>query len=190
MKLQLPLVSVLLVLHHVSSYADASEPHVEQVSFCLSRGLIEPTCEGPLIPKNGNFEIDLNELTKDEEGNRIIWVWSSVRTPANIKVAYVLSQEHTGTEWSEAVHVHWIDRSISVLETLVQEAKELLATIHQREYKFTQGAFFAVERNSRNRWPARFTIGEPGTFHLSIVELGSKRKVVPGGEPIRLHVNN
>ena len=169
----------------------STDVRVHQMSFCGARGAIAPTCERPIPQTGGIFRIPINELPKDDNGNRIVWVWSRSTTPADIKIAYMFTQEATHERWSETIHVNWIDRTVTVLDSLLREFKDTLGTIHNPEgYKYTQAVGFTGKTNSMNRWPVSFIIEERGVFHLSVVKFGRNAAVVPGGERITLHVHN
>ena len=177
-----------LALCCFSSNARAQGAEVRQISFCKSRGLVQPTCEGWIIPQEKVSSIHLDELPIDSDGDRHVWVWSRISTTTEVEVAYVFVQENTDKKWSETIHQHWIDKSWEIGEVFYKAFRECLATIHQPEYKFTQGSGFAAREHSMNRWPASFKILGPGVFHLSIVKIGKEAQIVSGGERITLVV--
>lgn len=179
------------VQHVFVGNAAAEEARVDQMSFCKARGAIEPTCEQPIIKVGDVLRVSIDELPRDENNRPIVWVWSSSTTPADIKIGYLFIHETTGRQWSETIHVHWIDRSTTLLGNLHHIVRDALAIRYNPEaedYKFTQLSGFTAKPRSRNRWPASFTIEEPGRFHLSVVKLGRDLNIVSGGERMTLLV--
>jgi hypothetical protein len=169
--------------------ATVADTRVDQMSFCGARGAVEPTCERPIIEVDRVRRVAFNELPTFE-GKPIVWVWSTSTTAVDTKIAYLFIQESTGKHWSKAIHVHWIDRASSILDGLVDLVRDGLAIIHQPAgYKFTQAAGFLAKQSNKNRWPARFNIEEPGTFHLSVIRFGANPEVVRGGERMTLLVD-
>ena len=170
--------------------APTVDVRVDQISFCRGRGLIAPTCEKPIYPVENVYRIPFHELPTDDDGNRIVWVWSTSVTRVEKKIGYKFTQEATGQSWGESIHVHWIDGGARAFEELLREIKVLLAIIYKPEdFKFVQLSGFTVRKTNRNRWPASFIIEEPGVFHLSVVELGSELRIVPGGEQLTLCID-
>ena len=176
------------VQHVFVGNAAAEEARVDQMSFCKARGAIEPTCEQPIIKAGDVLRVSIDELPRGENNRPIVWVWSSSTTPADIKIGYLFIQETTGRQWSETIHVHWIDRSTRLLSNLQRLAKAALTIMYNPDYKFAQLSGFTARPGSKNRWPASFIIEEPGKFHLSVVKLGRDLNVVSGGERMTLLV--
>ncbi len=165
------------------------EVRVDQLSFCMARGEIEPSCEKPIIPNGDVYRVQIDELPTDRRGGRVVWVWSTSTTSGDTKIAYSFTQEATGKSWTETIHVHWIDRATSILNDVVRGVKDGLAiSFDPKGFKFTQATGFTARRGSRNRWPAKFTVGEPGTFHLAVIRFGRDPQIVPGGERMTLVV--
>ena len=163
----------------------SEEPVVMQKSYCLCRGSILPTCENP-IPRQ-TTQVSLKKLPTDSDGNKIIWVWSSVVVPENIKVMYVFYSQNTKLPWSETIHFDWTDRAWSVLNEVKNTVIGVLRAIYSSDDSLhnLQALGFMAKPNSLNRWPVNFKVS-PGTYWFEIQDLNGK--VIKGGEKLEITI--